>query len=66
MYPCKPESANILLIWGERFELIYQEDNISPLLIEKFKETTFDEIYFLTLFDRDDLFWESWKMFKIK
>jgi len=58
--------ADILLIWGDKFELLYQDLRIADILREKFSKTEFQEIFFLTLFDRVDKFWESWKVMKIK
>lgn len=58
--------SEILLIWGERFELLYQDEKIVPKLIEKFKNSSFENIFFLTLFDRQDIFLNSWKIYKIK
>jgi hypothetical protein len=58
--------ADILLIWGDKFELLYQDKRITDILIERFSKTEFKEVFFLTLFDRVDMFWESWKVMNIK
>ena len=57
---------DLLLIWGDRFELLYQDIEIANILRKKFSGTEFKEIYFLTLFDRVDMFLDSWKVMKIK
>ena len=57
---------DILLIWRDRFELLYQDMKIAAILRERFSETKFKEVFFLTIYDRVDMFLDSWKLIKIK
>lgn len=57
---------DILLIWADRFEILYQDKNIASILTKKLSTTDFKEVYFLTLFDRVDQFFDSWKLIKVK
>lgn len=59
-------SEDVLLIWGDRFEMLYQDKQITEVLKEKFSKTKFKEVFFLSLFDRVELFWNSWRLNKIK
>ena len=59
-------SEDVLLIWGDRFEMLYQDKQIAEILKEKFLKTAFKEVFFLSLFDRVGLFWDSWRLNKIK
>ena len=62
----KGGNEDILLIWADRFELLYQDDKVADVLRNKFYKTEFKEVFFLTLFDRVDRFLDSWKVVKIK
>lgn len=62
----KGGNEDILLIWADRFELLYQDDKVGDILRNKFSKTEFKEVFFLTLFDRVDMFLNSWKVVKIK
>lgn len=57
---------DLLLIWADRFELLYQDEDVTEVLREKFAETSFKQVYFLVLFDRIDMFMGSWRIRKIK
>lgn len=59
-------TEDILLIWGDRFELLYQDKAIAEVLQEKFVDTQFKKVYFLAFFDRVDQFLDSWRLTKIK
>ena len=62
----KGGTEDLLLIWADRFELLYQDEEVANVLREKFSRTSFKQIYFLTLFDRVDMFMGSWRIRKIK
>lgn len=57
---------DLLLIWADRFELLYQDEEVSRVLVERFSKTSFKDVYFLAIFDRVDMFVESWRIRKIK
>lgn len=58
--------SEILLIWADRYEMLYQVDNIFNLIEKQFAKSTFEEVYFLTFFDRMDLYSESINLSRIK
>lgn len=57
---------DILLIWGDRFELLYQDLKIYDILKQRFYNTRFKNVFFMTLDDRIDSFWESWRLMVVK
>jgi hypothetical protein len=59
-------TEDLLLIWADRFEILYQDEKVAEVLNERFKETSFKQVFFLVLFDRMDMFLGSWSVWKIK
>jgi len=57
---------DVLLIWGDRFEMLYQYDEITNYMIDKFSETSFKHVFFICLDNRIDMFMGSWKVRRIK
>lgn len=63
----KIKSKNdLLLIWADRFELLYQDNEVAEILKERFLKSDYEEVYFLTIFDRMDMFNGSWNLTQIK
>ncbi len=58
--------SEFLLIWADRFELLYQDEEIFKLIEKKFSKSSFEEVFFLTFFDRMDLFSKSIRIKKVK
>lgn len=58
--------ADYLLIWADVFDLIYKQDVFFNLIQKKFEYSSFEEIFFLTFFDRKDLFNKSIQIKKVK
>jgi len=48
--------SEFLLIWADRSELLSQDDKIFELIESKFSKCSFEEVFFLTFYDRADLF----------
>ena len=57
---------NALLIWADRFELLYQDDEVSEILIKEFEDSIFENVFFLTFFNKVGAFLQSWKPYSIK
>lgn len=58
--------ADFLLIWADRSDLIHQEEEIFSIIKKKFMMSTFEQIYFLAFFDREDLFASSILIYEVK
>lgn len=48
--------AEILIIWANQDDLLHQEKLIVNCMKDKFKTTSFEEVYFMFFYDRQDLF----------
>lgn len=58
--------AEFLLIWADKFDLLYQDEKFFTLIQDKFSSSSFEEVFFLTFFDRADLFNKTIKIRKVK
>ena len=58
--------CDTLLIWGEQFELLHQDKEISEIMFEKFQNTKFENVFLLTFSDKPGELFETSKLFPIK
>lgn len=59
-------SSNILLIWSDWFELVQQERMVFEKIYGQFRDTSFEEVYFMTFINIKEEFEKSINVWPIK
>jgi len=58
--------AEFLLIWADRSGMLHMEEKIFEFIQKKFTNSSFEEVFFLTFYDRKDMFQKSIKIRRVK
>lgn len=59
--------SNVLLIWADTFEVLYDAKPIGQTLENQFEKSSFDEVYFFKFFNRLDIFLkQEFEIFQLK
>ncbi|MFN0215831.1 MAG: hypothetical protein ACKVT2_16350 [Saprospiraceae bacterium] len=58
--------SEFLLIWADRSEILSQDEQIFELIESKFSNCSFEEVFFLTFYDRADLFRKTIRIKNVK
>ncbi len=59
-------NSELLLIWADEFELVSNERKIAEKFIQKFADSSFEEVYFMTFTNNMVFFINSLQLWPIK
>jgi hypothetical protein len=55
-----------LIIWADQREVLEQIKEVAQMIMKKFRDSSFQEVFFMTFLDRIDLFKDTLKIIKVK